>query len=420
MAVEFQLKFRHMVADMFNVMRALTGVGSLGIPFAVEETGWLLAGFLIAFISVATCYASEKLIESKYLAIDRICDNIQEKCKAKTGKKAIESKMLRLRESLSQHISLHQIGQLAIGRVAGAIYEFCCLITLFGISINYYILFGNSLYHLVFTGDEAVSIDNATSTKNATDMRAEDSNDNLLILFVLIPLPLYMCFALFREFRHFSIISCCTSVAIIISMVVSTIYVSMDFSLEDVKSFAWSTLVVGFMQMLTAFEILPLVPYLESSMRSNHHNFQCYMRGVVSFFATLTFCFGLIGYLRYGNDVPQMIPLRFERGAMSIIIDCSMMVAAVCAYALPMNPVNTFAENLILRKAKPGELLPKSDPKSQEEPSFESSTTIGIHPLWLIFSIKMADEKNVHTARKTGDNLDECTISFLFRNMLFV
>ncbi|ELU10811.1 hypothetical protein CAPTEDRAFT_200253 [Capitella teleta] len=352
MADEFQLKSRHIFADIFNFMRALTGVGALGIPFAVKETGWLLAGVLIAFISVATCYASEKLIESKYLAIDRICENAQEKCKAKAEKKEIESKMLRLRESLSQHISLRQIGRLAMGTVAGAIFEYCCLITLFGIAINYHILFGNSLYHLVFPGDEAVSVDNATSTQNATGVRAEDSSDSLLILFVLIPLPLYMCFALFREFRHFSIISCCTTLAIILTLVVSTIFVSIDFSPGDVKPFVWTTSVVGFMQMLTAFEILPVVAYLESSMRGNHHNFQRYMRGVVTFFATLTFCYGLMGYLRYGNDVPQMISSRFERGVMSIIIDCSLMVAAVCAYAMPMNPVITFVENLIFRKGK--------------------------------------------------------------------
>lgn len=150
------------------------------------------------------------------------------------------------------------------------------------------------------------------------------------------------------------------------------------FSAKKVALFKTDTALIGFMAILTAFEIIPIVSSsskvtplnylfekeiqfdsqaipLQSSMKGNHENFNKYIRIIVSVYACLLVPYGIFGYIRYGEGVQQLLSLNLPADPVLIVINCLLLLVGLFAYPMCMNPVIEFFE---VRLFAEGEIVP--------------------------------------------------------------
>ena len=100
------------------------------------------------------------------------------------------------------------------------------------------------------------------------------------------------------------------------------------------------------------FQILPI----ESSMEGNRHNFVKFLYGAIAGLTLVLACFGVLGYLSFGNDVEQMINANIPNGQwLSIAVNSCLCVGVLLTFPLMMYPVVDLAE---LHLFGNGELTP--------------------------------------------------------------
>ena len=110
------------------------------------------------------------------------------------------------------------------------------------------------------------------------------------------------------------------------------------------------TSIIKCLCLLYLFQILPI----ESSMEGNRHNFIRFLYGAVTVLTMLLACFGVLGYLRFGNDVEQMINANIPSGQwLSVAVNSCLCVGVLLTFPLMMYPVVELAE---LRVFGDGEL----------------------------------------------------------------
>lgn len=103
-------------------------------------------------------------------------------------------------EMLQRHFVYQDIAAFAIGKYVRLLVETMVLSHGIGMAINYHIIFGNTLYYIIFTTDENMDF-------TRTEVMFTAPNQLILSLMVLLPLPGSIIFCLFREFCQFSILS---------------------------------------------------------------------------------------------------------------------------------------------------------------------------------------------------------------------
>jgi hypothetical protein len=199
---------------------------TIGVLFIVLQ---LSTVFIIA-VCFVTIHVCDKLIACKYMAIDKMCKSVHEK-KSREGQdpKEIEESVTILRELLASNITPTYIGRIAHGRALGWAFEIAMVIAQFGIAVNYHILFGNSLYNLIFNervlSSDAGHIDHeAMGNRTVSELDSASSSGAILVGLVVSPLPVYIAYCFFRDFRHFSVVSFITTAAIIFALCMTSIY----------------------------------------------------------------------------------------------------------------------------------------------------------------------------------------------------
>lgn len=102
------------------------------------------------------------------------------------------------------------------------------------------------------------------------------------------------------------------------------------------------------------FQILPI----EASMEGNRHNFAKFLYGAVALLTLILGGFGVLGYVRFGLDVQQMINANIPPGgALSLAVNTCLCVGVLLTFPLMMFPVVDLAEIYIFGNGNFSEII---------------------------------------------------------------
>ncbi|XP_041364363.1 uncharacterized protein LOC121379778 [Gigantopelta aegis] len=163
---------------------------------------------------------------------------------------------------------------------------------------------------------------------------------------VLVPLPIFILFAYIRHMRHLGIVSATANISILIGCVSVLIYLFVDFSVSShYELFDLRHSLIFFGLVSSSFEGIGCVIPIESSMKGNRHNFPLFLHGAVIFLSFMLLVFGILGYLRFGQHVAQMININIPPGSLvSLVVNICLCVGVVLTFPLQLFPVIQMAE----------------------------------------------------------------------------
>ena len=88
-------------------------------------------------------------------------------------------------------------------------------------------------------------------------------------------------------------------------------------------------------------------------MDGNRHNFPKFLHFAIAVVSFLLVVLGMTGYLRFGNNVNQMINLSIIHGGIyANLLNFCLLVAVICTYPLMAHPVLEMLENIIFSSGK--------------------------------------------------------------------
>lgn len=92
------------------------------------------------------------------------------------------------------------------------------------------------------------------------------------------------------------------------------------------------------------FQVIPI----ESSMEGNRHNFAAFLHGAVGVLSMVLGGFGILGYLRFGTDVKQMLNTNIPSGsALSLAVNICVCIGVLLTFPLQIYPAVEIAETYI-------------------------------------------------------------------------
>lgn len=195
---------------------------------------------------------------------------------------------------------------------------------------------------------------------------------------VLFPVAFFILTSLLRNLRSISLFSGIAAAALSIGAGAVFIYLLVDFHVGH--DFVWYKvlalpLFIG--QLTSAYEGIGCLIPIESSMEGNRHMFPYFLHACVYLVCIILSAFGLIGYLRYGENVQQLIVLSIpQHSILSIFIDVTLIISVLFTYPLQCYPVIDIFESYLFA---PGKLCgPRSSGRLEydeinEEPSIQIS-----------------------------------------------
>ncbi|ELU08399.1 hypothetical protein CAPTEDRAFT_213308 [Capitella teleta] len=337
--------------DIFKCARAMTGCGILAAPFAFAQTG-MLAGILsLVIICCGTIYAAEVLVEAKYCAIKIMC--AQEISTHRNAKGRIDNTELRMRVYrmtmyLSKYISLHKIGKLALSTTGSFFLDMAIILNQFGVAISCHILFGNTLYYMLFNGKPDVNaievyLMNETTPEGAAFILSK-ANPFLLIVFIAVSLPVYIGYIFLVKVRRYHLFGVSVDFLLVVTMCMGMVYACIDFHLADIVVVNDWKVFVGFSAMISGFQVIPVVLHLEPSTENTLEKFKPNIRKVVGPFGVFVLLYGFIGYLAFGSTSNQLLSTNFEIGIVSYVLDGLLLLLALIAYVVPITPVLAYVD----------------------------------------------------------------------------
>ncbi|XP_074648360.1 uncharacterized protein LOC141903891 isoform X2 [Tubulanus polymorphus] len=168
-----------------------------------------------------------------------------------------------------------------------------------------------------------------------------------LIYLVLIPLLPFILFAYIRKIRKMGGVSFLANLAIFGGFLAILSIMLSDFKKHKVELFNWSTFPVFFGQTVSAFEGIGLIIPVETSMDGNQHRFPVFLCIALGIVGSMLSTFGIIGYIRYGTHVQQLILNNLTFGPISVVVDGTLVLAILFTYPLQYFPVAQILERYI-------------------------------------------------------------------------
>lgn len=175
-----------------------------------------------------------------------------------------------------------------------------------------------------------------------------------LKLLVLCPVAVFIFMALIRSVRQLGIISAMANAAILVGCVEVLIFLIVGFNLST--TFKWYNLhsmPIFFGLVTSSYEGIGTILPIESSMEGNRHNFTRFLFGAVIVLTMVLASFGVMGYLRFGEDVEQMINANIPSGSwLSIAVNICLCIGVLLTFPLMMYPVTDLAELYLFGKGR--------------------------------------------------------------------
>ena len=97
------------------------------------------------------------------------------------------------------------------------------------------------------------------------------------------------------------------------------------------------------------FYYLQIIP-IESSMAENRPRFPLYLHLTLAIVSVILGSFGILGYMIYGSNVPQILTNTMGTHILAQMIRVTLIVAVLMTYPLQLYPVIEIAESALFSK----------------------------------------------------------------------
>ncbi|XP_048576324.1 amino acid transporter AVT3B isoform X2 [Nematostella vectensis] len=317
------------------------------------------------------------IIKCKKVAVTMILDSSHQYRQLKADH--CHEEMQKIRMAVEMEMTLGDIGKITIGDWGLRIVNVALVLTQTGFCVAYFIFMGNtiksmfpyefpsqnitknaSVQHLpklsnfpVPISDESVK----TITLNGTllmDATHGQRSAPMFPLLLLIPLPFVVAMAFIRKIRKLGPISGLANIALLAGFfgLLVQILDGLHFKLNDVTLANWITFPIFFGQLTCAYEGIGCIIPIESGMGSNRPRFPLYLHLTLAQLSVLLGSFGVLGFLIYGNDVPQIVTDKLTTGLFAQLVRVTLIIAVLFTYPLQLFPVIQIAESLVFEKIR--------------------------------------------------------------------
>lgn len=167
-----------------------------------------------------------------------------------------------------------------------------------------------------------------------------------LKLLVMMPAVVFIAMTLIRSLRQMGFISFIANASIMIGCVEVFIFLISGFEVSSSYVWAnWKDMPIFFGMVTGAYEGIGTILPIEASMEGNRHNFVKFLYGAVAMLTVVLAFFGIVGYLRFGQDIEQMINANIPNGQwLSIAVNSCLCLGVLLTFPLMMYPVTELAE----------------------------------------------------------------------------
>ncbi|CAH1259170.1 uncharacterized protein [Branchiostoma lanceolatum] len=122
---------------------------------------------------------------------------------------------------------------------------------------------------------------------------------------------------------------------------------------SHIKWYQLETFPVFFGQVTGAFEGIGTVIPIEASMEGNRHNFSKFLRTALFLVSLILGCFGVVGYLRFGDNVQQMISQNLPTGSViAQTVNMTLCIGVAFTYPMQLVPVVEIIEGWLFAPGK--------------------------------------------------------------------
>lgn len=372
----------HQFTDFANVLKAFIGTAYLSLPFAFYQSGLVLGVIGLLVIAIITDHCCQLIIKCKNAAIEMVLHSSSKYQVLQT--EACYEEMEKVKETIEKEMTLGDIGNIAIGPWGYRIVNIALVITQTGFCTAYFIFIGNTIAEmfplsykaqilahlkpsknetLMDTGNHVMESLNEVITGHAVTTKLINSSTMvppleavptapLFVLLLLIPFPFLVLMAYTRSIRKLGPISGIANVTLLAGFLglLAFLLHGFHFKPKDVTFFKWFTFPVFFGQLTGAYEGIGTVIPIESSMAENRPRFPLYLHLTIAMVSVILGSFGMLGYMIYGSDVPQIVTNTLQTDFLAQIIRITLVIAVVMTYPLQLYPVIEIMESIFFTK----------------------------------------------------------------------
>lgn len=365
------------VADFANVFKAFIGTNWIGLPFAFKESGFVLGLVGILIIALITDHCCQLIIKCKKAAVQKVLDTVS----LSEDVESQETQMLLLRSTVEKRMVYGDIGRIAIGKWGVLLVNVALLATQYGFCIGYFIFMGNtisSMFSSSFGGHHGKATTTPSRMRNSSSVSDMSSAINVSIwdsqksslvyhpppfaVLILMPLIPLILFSYIRGVRRLGPISVIANVSLFVAFlsVIGYMLSGLKFKWNEVRLVNWATVPVFFGQVTSAYEGIGTLIPIETSMAENRHRFPLYLHLAIGGLSVILACFGILGYLVYGEEVEQIVTESFPPGVLILVVRFLLCIAILLTYPLQIFPVIEIVEGWLFQ--------PETRAESKETP----------------------------------------------------
>ncbi|KAG6469847.1 amino acid transporter ANT1-like [Zingiber officinale] len=288
-----------------NIVVSVVGTGVLGLPYAFRVAGWLAGSIGVALAGISAFYCMLLLVQ----------------CRQKLEEKEETNEF-------PHALNYGDLGAKAFGSIGRCVTEFLILIAQTGGSIAY----------VVFIGQNLSSIFMAIKTEDHTIMP-------VVFIFALF-LPLEIALSFIRSLSSLAPFSAFADICNVLAM---AIVITEDFQRFD-KSFAkrpafngpWGLPFAGGVAVF-CFEGFSMTLALEASM-AEKRKFPLVLLQAFTGIMVAYICFGIFGYLAYGEETKDIITLNLLDNWSGIAVKVGLCIGLAFTFPIMAHPINEIIE----------------------------------------------------------------------------
>ncbi|KAF7001487.1 hypothetical protein CFC21_017152 [Triticum aestivum] len=280
-----------------NVVVSIVGTGVLGLPYAFRAAGWVAGSLGVAAAGFATLYCMLLLVDCK--------DKLQEE-----------------ETDEPKNYTYGDFGEKCFGTIGRCLTEILILISQAGGSVAYLVFIGENL-HSVFS---------------------QSMSPAGFIFAVLLPVQIALSFILsLSSLSPFSIF------ADVCNVLAAAVVIRKDLQLID-HPFANRSAFNGVLAIPFAFGVavfcfegFSMTLALESSM-AERRKFRWVLSQAVVGIIVVYACFGVCGYLAYGEATKDIITLNLPNSWSSAAVKVGLCIALAFTFPVMMHPIHEIVE----------------------------------------------------------------------------
>ncbi|CAN6213590.1 unnamed protein product [Urochloa humidicola] len=282
-----------------NVVVSIVGTGVLGLPYAFRAAGWLAGSVGVAAAGFATLYCMLLLVDCR----DKLEEDETEEC-------------------YHGHYTYGDLGEQCFGTIGRCLTEILVLVSQAGGSVAYLIFIGQNL-HSIFS---------------------QLMSPAGFIFAILLPVQIALSFI--RSLSSLSPFSIFADVCNVLAMAMvikeDLQHFDHPFSNRNAFNGLWAV-PFSFGVAVFCFEGFSMTLALEASM-AEQKKFRWVLSQAVTAIITVYVCFGVCGYLAYGEATKDIITLNLPNNWSSAAVKIGLCMALAFTFPVMMHPIHEIVE----------------------------------------------------------------------------